>query len=134
MAEPATIPPPIARSNSASPLGSRSGSAAGVSRPTKGITRPPPCRLCLAAKMLDTSALSCTSVFHSAQSGHCPCQRCWTDPQAWHVYRDLVLAFYTPPGRGGGHRPARRGGGGAESRRSPQSIASRRPDYREHPA
>ena len=29
IAEPATIPPPIARSNSASPLGSRSGSAAG---------------------------------------------------------------------------------------------------------
>ena len=53
---PATMPPPIARSNSAMPLGSRSGSAAGVSSPTSGISRPPPCRLCLAAKMLDTSA------------------------------------------------------------------------------
>src|SRR6476646_5423409 len=93
IAEPATIPPPIARSNSARPLGSRSGSAAGVSKPTSGITRPPPCRLCFAAKMLDTSALSWTSVFHSAQSGHWPCHRCWTDPQAWHVYRDLGFAI-----------------------------------------
>ena len=78
------MPSPIARSNSARPLGRRSGKAAGVSSPTSGITRPPPCRLCLAAKMLDTSALSWTSVFHSAQSGHWPCQRCCTDPHAWH--------------------------------------------------
>src|SRR5438045_147513 len=38
------MPPPIARSNSASPLGSRSGRAAGISRPISGITRPPPRR------------------------------------------------------------------------------------------
>jgi hypothetical protein len=49
--------------------------------------------LCFAAKMLETSALSCTKVFHSAQSGHCPCQRCWTDPQAWQVYRDFGFAI-----------------------------------------
>jgi hypothetical protein len=36
----------------------------------------------LAAKMLVTSAASWTSVFHSAQSGHWPCQRIVTDPQA----------------------------------------------------
>jgi hypothetical protein len=39
----------------------------------------------LAAKMLDTSALSWTSVFHSAQSAHWPCQRDETDPQAWQT-------------------------------------------------
>src|SRR3954467_11992032 len=93
IADPATMPPPIARSNSASPLGSRSGNAAGLSSPTSGMTRPPPCRLCLAAKMLETSAVSWTSVFHSAQSTHCPCQRCDTDPQAWQTYRDLGLAM-----------------------------------------
>jgi len=32
--------------------------------------------------MLDTSADSWTSVFHSAQSAHWPCQRVETDPQA----------------------------------------------------
>jgi hypothetical protein len=35
--------------------------------------------------MLDTSAVSWTSVFHSAQSAHCPCHRFETDPQAWQV-------------------------------------------------
>src|SRR6476646_6897825 len=93
IAEPATIPPPIARSNSARPLGRRAGREAGVSRPTSGITRPTPWRLCLAEKMLEISALSWTSVFHSEQSGHWPCQRDETDPQAWHVYRDLGLAM-----------------------------------------
>jgi hypothetical protein len=39
----------------------------------------------LAAKMLETSAASCTSVFHSLQSGHCPCHRLETDPQAWQT-------------------------------------------------
>ena len=42
IAEPATIPPPIARSNSAMPLGSRSGSAAGVrARPAGSRARRP---------------------------------------------------------------------------------------------
>jgi hypothetical protein len=41
--------------------------------------------LCFAAKMLDTSAASWTSVFHSAQSGHCPCQRLLTEPHAWQT-------------------------------------------------
>src|SRR5438128_1511010 len=70
-----------------------SRSAAGVSSPTSGITRPPPCRLCFAAKMLDTSAASWRSVFHSAQSGHCPCQREETEPHAWHTYRDFGFAM-----------------------------------------
>jgi hypothetical protein len=43
--------------------------------------------------MLETSADSWTSVFHSAQSGHCPCQRCDTDPQAWQTYRDFTFAM-----------------------------------------
>jgi hypothetical protein len=63
------------------PHGSRSDNATGLSSPTSSIERPPPCRLCLAAKMLDTSALSWTSVFHSPHSGHCPCHRLDTDPQ-----------------------------------------------------
>ena len=85
IAEPGTIPPPIARSNSAIPVAIRSGSATGWSSPTSGIARPPPWRLCLAAKMLDTSAHSWTSVFHSLQSAHWPCQRLEIEPQAWHV-------------------------------------------------
>ncbi len=47
-------------------------SATALSRPTSAIVRPPPWRLCLAAKMLVTSAPSWTSVFHSAQSAHAP--------------------------------------------------------------
>jgi hypothetical protein len=43
--------------------------------------------------MLVTSAASCTSVFHSAQSGHWPCQRIVTDPQAWHTYLDFSFAI-----------------------------------------
>ena len=43
-----------------------------------------------------TTALSWTSVFHSAQSAHCPCQRLCSDPQAWHTYRVLGLAMWTP--------------------------------------
>jgi hypothetical protein len=59
--------------------------AAALSSPTSSIVLPPPRRLCLAAKMLETSAASWTRVFHSAQSAHCPCQRLLTDPQAWHT-------------------------------------------------
>jgi hypothetical protein len=43
--------------------------------------------------MLEISALSCTRVFHSAQSAHCPCQRCETEPQAWQTYRDFTFAM-----------------------------------------
>jgi hypothetical protein len=52
--------------------------------------------LCLAAKMVDTSAASWTSVFHSLQSGHWPCQREVREPQAWQTYRDLGFAMAKP--------------------------------------
>jgi hypothetical protein len=32
-------------------------------------------------------------VFHSAQSGHCPCQRDCADPQAWQTYRAFNFAI-----------------------------------------
>ena len=57
IADPATIPPPIARSNSAMPARQPLGQRAPACRARPaGSARPPPCRLCLAAKMLDTSA------------------------------------------------------------------------------
>jgi hypothetical protein len=38
-----------------------------------------------------TAPASSTSVFHSAQSLHWPCQRLLTEPQAWQTY--LFLGF-----------------------------------------
>ena len=42
--------------------------------------RPPPDRSCFWLKTV--AGAPSTSVFHSAQSGHCPCQRGETPPQA----------------------------------------------------
>jgi hypothetical protein len=35
-------------------------------------------------------------LFHSAQSGHCPCQREETLPQAWHTNRFFAFAMVSP--------------------------------------
>ena len=82
VAEPSTKPPPSARSSSAMPVTRRSGSTAGASSAVSSTIRPPPCRLCLAANGVTVAPASSTSVFHSAQSAHCPCHRDATEPQA----------------------------------------------------
>ena len=101
IADPATIPPPIARSNSAIPVWSRSGKAIVASSPTNSTARPPVDRSWRAENTL-TTALSWTIVFHSEQSGHCPCHRLCSDPQAWHMNRDLGFAIrFSLAARGG---------------------------------
>ena len=55
-------------------LDTRTGNATSASSPTSSIARPPVDRSCFWLKTVG-AALSWISVFHSAQSGHCPCQR-----------------------------------------------------------
>src|SRR3546814_5935806 len=84
VAEPATSPPPSARSNSAMPVFSREGSAMSLASPCSATARPPDCRLCRALKTV--SPASSTRLFHSPHSSHCPCQRKDTDPHCWQTY------------------------------------------------
>src|SRR5688572_15776156 len=104
VAEPATSPPPTARSNSAMPLLIRSGSTTSASRPTSSNGRPPERRLCRAANGVTTAPLSSTSVFHSEHSAHWPCQRLETDPQAWQTYRLRGFAIIGRLARGAAGR------------------------------
>ena len=54
-ADPGTIPPPIARSNSAIPVASRSGRATSLSSPTSSTARPPVDKSCRAEKTVTTA-------------------------------------------------------------------------------
>ena len=83
MAEPGTRPPPRARSSSASPVPCRCGIWPGASSGTNSTARPPLDRSCFCEKTV--AGASSANVFHSPQSGHWPCQRCATLPQAWHT-------------------------------------------------
>jgi hypothetical protein len=63
----------------------------GASSGSKRMPRPPDDKSCLAENTV--AGASSTSVFHSAQSAHWPCQRWVTLPQAWQAYRRLGLAM-----------------------------------------
>src|SRR3546814_485684 len=91
VAEPATSPPPSARSNSAMPVFSREGSAMSLASPCSATARPPDCRLCRALKTV--SPASSTRLFHSPHSSHCPCQRKDTDPHCWQTYFFFTFAI-----------------------------------------
>ena len=85
VADPATSPPPSARSSSAIPVEMRAGSTASASSPLSSTLRPPLRRSCLAEKGVTTPAASSTRLFHSPQSAHCPAQRGLTDPHNWQT-------------------------------------------------
>src|SRR5262247_2334455 len=106
--EPRTKPPPVTRSNSAMPEGSRGASwvvpasgSSGNLRPLRGA-RPGICGRAVAE-------FSSAMVFHSPQASHLPCQRPYTAPQFWQmklcsrraialVSRALVDAVVAAPG------------------------------------
>ncbi len=90
--EPATRPPPSTRSSSPMPVSRRSMRSCLTSRnATTGAARAPrwaPTPPIALPREIRGGAASSTSVFHSPQPGHCPCQRasvCAHSEQTWIV-------------------------------------------------
>src|SRR5262245_1893931 len=98
--EPRTNPPPVTRSNSGMPEGRRGASCASPasgssanSRPLRGARPGPGGR---------ASTPSSTSVFHSPQASHLPCQRPKAAPQFWQTKlrarRAMIYRVVIPDG------------------------------------
>src|SRR3546814_14984500 len=105
VAEPATSPPPSARSSSPMPVESRFGSAVSTFSASSDSLRPPFCVCCFWAKGDAAGALPSTTVFHAPQSAHCPCPSELAAPQDGQT---SVLTSRTAE-RGGGKEGVRRG-------------------------
>src|ERR1700732_5197601 len=115
--QPRTKPPPVARSSSAMPEGRRGASWLLPVRLSSANNRP--LRLERIETGIDVAPVvsSSTSVFHSPQDSHLPCQRLNAAPQFWQTKERMFLAMkgvsrclgseLTPEGRRG---PASPGG------------------------
>src|SRR4051812_44728388 len=80
--EPRTKPPPVTRSSSPMPEGSRGASCASPPRSCSWKRRPLPG---LRPGPAGLSEPSSESVFHSPQASHLPCQRLNAAPQFWQT-------------------------------------------------
>src|SRR5581483_5054247 len=91
--EPRTKPPPVTRSSSAMPEGVRGASWVSPVRLSSANARP----LRFGRRLLGTAAVpaafSSTSVFHSPQASHLPCQRLYAAPQFWQTKEARALAM-----------------------------------------
>src|SRR6202035_3684844 len=91
--EPRTKPPPVTRSSSAIPEGSRGASLLLPVRVSSVNSRP------LRLERIETGIVvapvvsSSLSVFHSPQDSHLPCQRLYAAPQFWHTKESVDLAM-----------------------------------------
>src|SRR5688572_2705911 len=83
-AEPGTMPPPVTRSSSASPVGRRAIVSAVLTSDSSATTRPLEARVSPDPGGAVTSASSII-VFHSPQAAHLPAQRGAMAPQFWHT-------------------------------------------------
>src|SRR5262245_30319743 len=89
--EPLTKPPPVTRSNSATPDASRGASCAVPVSGSSANGRPLRDGLIVRASV--ASALSSAMVFHSPQESHLPCQRPVTAPQFWQTKESVRRAM-----------------------------------------
>src|SRR5450759_2634750 len=91
--EPLTKPPPVTRSSSAMPEGRRGASKLLPVRVSSANSRP------LRRERIETGievepvTSSSTSVFHSPQDSHLPCQRLYAAPQFWQTNERVDLAM-----------------------------------------
>src|SRR3954471_10356120 len=91
--EPRTKPPPVTRSSSAIPEGRRGASWLLPVRVSSANSRP------LRLLRIETGIVvapvtsSSTSVFHSPQDSHLPCQRLYAAPQFWQTKESADLAM-----------------------------------------
>src|SRR3954451_4423841 len=91
--EPRTKPPPVTRSSSVIPEGRRGASLLLPVRLSSANSRP------FRLLRMDTGMLvapvvsSSTSVFHSLQDSHLPCQRLYAAPQFWQTKESADLAI-----------------------------------------
>src|SRR5204863_9537279 len=91
--EPRTKPPPVTRSSSAMPEGRRGASWLLPVRLSSANSRP------LRLLRIETGIVvapvtsSSTSVFHSPQDSHLPCQRLYAAPQFWQTKESADLAM-----------------------------------------
>src|SRR5690349_21079421 len=109
--EPRTKPPPVTRSSSATPEGRRGASCASPASGSSANSRPLPGLR--PERLVGATAPSSTSVFHSPQASHLPCQRLQAAPQFWQTKegprfgikqsesekRDRHCSFLPPPER-----------------------------------
>src|SRR3979411_40275 len=91
--EPPTKPPPVTRSSSAIPEGRRGASWLLPVKVSSANKRP------LRLERIETGIAvapvvsSSTSVFHSPQDSHLPCQRLYAAPQFWQTKERVDLAM-----------------------------------------
>src|SRR3981081_3699081 len=94
--EPLTKPPPVTRSSSAIPEGRRGASWLLPVKVSSANKRP--LRLERIETGIDVAPVvsSSTSVFHSPQDSHLPCQRLYAAPQFWQTKErvDLDMRFW----------------------------------------
>src|SRR5450759_5380733 len=91
--EPRTKPPPVTRSSSAIPEGRRGASwllPVGVSSLNSRPLRRERIETGIEVEPVVSSS---TSVFHSPQDSHLPCQRLYAAPQFWQTKESVDLAI-----------------------------------------
>ncbi len=84
-AEPGTMPPPVTRSSSASPVGMRATCRRSGASVCNSTTRPLELRIRPEPGVAAGASASSTIVFHSPQATHLPAQREATAPQLWQT-------------------------------------------------
>src|SRR4051812_10960783 len=91
--EPRTNPPPVTRSSSAMPEGRRGASALLPVSVSSANSRPLRLERIETGIEVEPVVSSSTSVFHSPQDSHLPCQRLYAAPQFWQTKERVDLAM-----------------------------------------
>src|SRR5436190_6482805 len=91
--EPRTNPPPVTRSSSAIPDDRRGASGLLPVSVSSANSRPRRLERMLAGMVVAPVTSSSTSVFHSPQDSHLPCQRLNAAPQFWQTKERVFLAI-----------------------------------------
>src|SRR3954447_6055596 len=95
--EPRTKPPPVTRSSSAIPDDRRGASGLLPVSVSSANNRPRRFDRILAGMVAAPVTSSSTSVFHSPQDSHLPCQRLNAAPQFWQTKERVFLAIGNRP-------------------------------------
>src|SRR3982075_3499516 len=91
--EPLTKPPPVTRSSSAIPEGRRGASGLLPVNDSSANSRPLRLERIETGNVVAPVVSSSTSVFHSPQDSHLPCQRLYAAPQFWQTKERAFLAM-----------------------------------------
>src|SRR6195952_3647061 len=91
--EPRTKPPPVTRSSSAMPEAMRGASSLLPVRLSRLKVRPRRLERIDTGTEVAPEVSSSTSVFHSPQDSHLPCQRLYAAPQFWQTKESADLAM-----------------------------------------